>query len=499
MKHSLTGMSRLYHQGDRIMIVVCWIMVALAFVLASWYQTWQEALWIGLPAGAVPTALMFLLPAGRLTRSAMGAAFMILSALHIHQAHGMLEMHFGIFVLLAFLLFYRDWLPIIVAAGVIAVHHLAFNFLQESGYPVFVFANRTGISIVLIHAAFVVFESVILVYMSVLFRKEAVQAIELREIGRHLAVVDGKIDLKYRQANAQSIFAKDFNHFIDEIDQTMKKVQQAASHLNSATEEMMGISAQSDQSMQRQHTEVDQVATAINQMTATVQEVARNATAAATAAGAADVQANEGRKVVTQTIDAIETLASRVEQAAEVINRVHSHTEEIGMVLEVIKDIAEQTNLLALNAAIEAARAGEQGRGFAVVADEVRTLASRTRKSTEEIHSMIEQLQSGAKEAVSVMEEGREHAKYGVEQTSHTGEALDEITAAVSTINDMNTQIASAAEQQSMVAEEINKNIVNISQVAAQTAEGVRQGATASQGLESLATEMRLLVDKFQV
>ena len=195
----------------------------------------------------------------------------------------------------------------------------------------------------------------------------------------------------------------------------------------------------------------------------------------------------------------IKALAERVEQAAQTIESLNTNSEEIGVVLEVIKGIADQTNLLALNAAIEAARAGEQGRGFAVVADEVRTLASRTQKSTEEIHHMIERLQHGARNAVKVMAEGREQAQNGVEQATRAGESLAQITFAITTINDMNTQIATAAEQQSAVAEEINRNVVAISDAMTHATDSVRQASNASHSLENLSNQLDALVRKFNV
>jgi len=248
-----------------------------------------------------------------------------------------------------------------------------------------------------------------------------------------------------------------------------------------------------------QRGEIDQVATAMNEMSATVQEVARNAEQAAHAAQNADQCAKSGALVATEAMGGIDALVSEVERSAGAIHELEAESENIGMVLDVIKGIAEQTNLLALNAAIEAARAGEQGRGFAVVADEVRTLASRTQKSTQEIHHMIERLQAGASNAVRVMEAARGKGKLGVEQVERAAESLAEIAGAVATINDMNTQIASAAEEQSAVAEEINRNVVNISHGSVQSARGTEQAALASGELARLATDLHQLVAQFKV
>ena len=203
--------------------------------------------------------------------------------------------------------------------------------------------------------------------------------------------------------------------------------------------------------------------------------------------------------MVERTINAIDALANEVDRAANVIHRLEQDSDQIGTVLDVIKGIAEQTNLLALNAAIEAARAGEQGRGFAVVADEVRTLASRTQHSTSEIQQMIERLQAGAQEAVSVMEDSRSRASDSVSSAQSAGQSLGSITQSVASITDMNTQIAAAADEQSAVAEEINKNIVNINHAAELAANGAQQTSAASTALAELAQDLQEMVGQFKV
>jgi len=298
--------------------------------------------------------------------------------------------------------------------------------------------------------------------------------------------------------NELSQLATAFNTFVAKIQDLVKQVAGATAQLAAASEELSATSDQTTQQVRRQQSETDQVATAMNEMTATVQEVARNATEAAHAARETDSEASAGRDVVGTTIRSIESLASEVENAAEVIQRLSADSEEIGKVLDVIRGIAEQTNLLALNAAIEAARAGEQGRGFAVVADEVRTLASRTQDSTHTIQEMIERLQGNASGAVKVMEKGREQAKGSVEQAARAGQSLETITGSVARITDMNTQIASAAEEQSAVAEEINRNVVNISQAVDETASGSQQISTASEELARLAAELQSMVGQFR-
>ena len=316
-------------------------------------------------------------------------------------------------------------------------------------------------------------------------------------------IASGEADLTKRlqqQGNdeiGQLVMA--FNAFVEKLHQIIREVADSTAQLSTAAEEMSVISAESNENVSRQLSETEQVATAMNEMTSTVQEVARNAMQAAEAAENASGEANAGRSVVETTMGSINALANEVESASSVIQKLETDSENIGGVLDVIRGISEQTNLLALNAAIEAARAGEQGRGFAVVADEVRTLASRTQESTLEIQSMIESLQSGAAQAVTVMGQGREQAQTSVEQASKAGDSLHAITTAVSTISEMNTHIASAADEQSSVAEEINRSINNIGSIGEQTAQGAQKTAAASEEMTQLATQLQSMVSHFTI
>jgi len=293
--------------------------------------------------------------------------------------------------------------------------------------------------------------------------------------------------------------ADEFNTFTAKLRNTITEVKQSVSKLTSNAEQISNLSTQTTTSADNQRSELDQTASAVKQMSATVQEVANNAANAAETAKLADDEANRGQGIVQQTVDSINKLASDVTNAYDVIEKLGQETGNIDSILDVIKDIADQTNLLALNASIEAARAGDHGRGFSVVADEVRELAARTQESIGEIHNMIESLQAGAREAGSVMVAGKEQAENSVEQAASAGEALCAITTQVDRINDMNTQIASAAEQQSTVSEEVNRSIQNINQMAEQTAENAQQASNASQQLSSAANKLSELVNHFKV
>lgn len=290
-----------------------------------------------------------------------------------------------------------------------------------------------------------------------------------------------------------------FNTFMSRIQDLVSQVAGSTSQLASAAEEMSLIVDQTKNGIQQQSNETEQVATAMNEMVATVQEVTRHAESAAQMAQEADSQSLTGKNVVSRTVQSIEELAGEVNKASDVIHGLERDSESIGAVLDVIQGIAEQTNLLALNAAIEAARAGEQGRGFAVVADEVRSLASRTQASTQEIQEMIERLQSGARDAVSVMKNGTSQAEESVSQAAAAGSSLEEITHAVTNISQMNTQIADAARQQGTVAEEINRNISNITQVAEASTNSTEDMARSSLALAELASSLQTMVSRFKI
>ncbi|WP_409077870.1 methyl-accepting chemotaxis protein [Pseudomonas tussilaginis] len=237
----------------------------------------------------------------------------------------------------------------------------------------------------------------------------------------------------------------------------------------------------------------------MNEMAATVQEVARNAEEASEAALVADQQAREGDRVVGEAIAQIERLAHEMNHSSEAMGQLKGESDKIGSVLDVIKSVAQQTNLLALNAAIEAARAGEAGRGFAVVADEVRSLAQRTQQSTEEIEALIASLQNGTQQVVSTMDASRNLTDSSVELTRRAGTSLDTITRTVSSIQAMNQQIAAAAEQQSAVAEEINRSVMNVRDVSDQTSAASEETAASSVELARLGTHLQGLVGKFQL
>lgn len=293
--------------------------------------------------------------------------------------------------------------------------------------------------------------------------------------------------------------AGEFNGSIERIQELIRHVSQTSGHVSEQSLQVVNISAQSSQAVAAQHTQIEQVATAMNEMAATSQEVARSAALAVTNADQVNSETINGRRMVEASVDGIEQLAGEIENSVQVINNLAEDSASISRVLDVIKGVAEQTNLLALNAAIEAARAGEQGRGFAVVADEVRTLAQRTQQSTQEIEQMIARLQGGVGNAVKAM--GLSHSMTGeaVDASLKVQTALDNILRAVTQIVDQSQQIAAAAEQQTSVSHDIDQNIVHINQSGERTADGARRTEQASGRMGELVGELQTILSAFRI
>jgi methyl-accepting chemotaxis protein len=323
----------------------------------------------------------------------------------------------------------------------------------------------------------------------------------ITDILNNLQKMRGKSDLTVKfivfKQDELGHISTNLNDLASHLRSIMSNIAQASRTVSSEAEELADFTRQTSERMLQQQAETEQTATAMNEMTATVNEVSQSSASAADCARQADINAANGNNIVQQSMQSMSLLAGQIQQTADVITALSKDSENIGKVLDVIKSIAEQTNLLALNAAIEAARAGEQGRGFAVVADEVRTLAQRTQDSTREIEKMIAALQEGVQQAVTSMEKGTHQVADANERAKDAGQALQSIVSSVDEISELNTHIATASEEQSFVAESINRSIVSISDITKESTTAASELNNSVHKLSSMATKMQAEVGAF--
>ncbi len=422
--------------ADRLMTGVIWFLMVISFAMSFWYDTLMASLLIGLPAVAVPTFMTLTLAGTRLSRIAVGAAFMIFSALMIHQSHGMIEFHFGIFVLLAFLLQYRDWLPVITSAALIAVHHIAFYVMQEMAMPVYVLPRTNGMDgfwIIILHAVFVVFETALLVYMAVKGEKEVRQ---------------------------QESMMNDMNEMVASQEQMIVQAQNVSSNLLNASQEITQSAEKLSQGASEQAASVEETSASLEQMVATVDQNSENARQTNDMARQASQQATDSGAAVKSTVAAMEQITKRI---------------------GIIEDIAYKTNLLALNAAIEAARAGEHGKGFAVVADEVRKLAERSQQAAQDIVSVSHESLAVATQAGQMLEMMVPNIQKTATLVSEIAAASEEQRTGLGQVNLAVGQLDSVAQQNAASSEEM-----------AATAENMRQQVDELQGLmQALASNQQ--------
>ncbi|VVO23498.1 hypothetical protein PS720_04412 [Pseudomonas fluorescens] len=486
-----------YRKADRIMLALIWLMFLFSLGLAFWHDTLIQAAIVGGGTSVVLTALYRAIGGTRVMRCALGAGLMVMAALHINQAQGVIEAHFGIFALLAVLTFYRDWLPILVAAATIAVHHVVFHALQHQGFPVFVMDHHGGWAMVFVHAFYVVMETVALLYLAVHSQAEAVESQEMLE---KMLAVTSQLTVETAEGDAGKVhvsLAKRFDHFLQQLTGLIDGVARDSHGLGQLGQELASASGTLEKGARHQLAEITQMTGSMQRMEDAMGHIAVHVEQAVDHAGKASQQILRGQESVGRAQQEITQLASRLNGTHETVQGLAVQAEQIGTVLEVISSIANQTNLLALNAAIEAARAGEQGRGFAVVADEVRSLAQRTAVSTQEIKTIIEGLQHGSRQAVEAMHDSRQGVERCVEDSQVAVEMLRAVGNDIAHIDDLNGRILTTTREQTSANLEIVGRLQSVQSIAQNTADDVETLARSSERLPPIAVRLDALGRRF--
>ena len=460
-----------YQQADRLMLFILWGLFAASLGLSGLHDTLKWAFIVGLPAALIPSALIFTAGGESLTRHVVAAALMVFAALHIHQAAGMTELHFGIFVMLAFLLCYRDWSVIVTAAAVIAVHHLSFNYLQELGYGVLCL-TKPGFGMVLIHAGFVVAETAVLSYLAILLHADARQAAELKvNVAALTSGAAGTIDLTRQNRNTSSESGLALEGALGILSHAMARVRDGIETVVTTSSQMAAGNMELSSRTEQQAASLEETASSMEQITATVKQNADNARQANQLAVSASDVAVKGGAVVAKVVD---TMASINHSAKKIVD-----------IIGVIDGIAFQTNILALNAAVEAARAGEQGRGFAVVASEVRSLAQRSAAAAKEIKTLIG--------------DSVEKVDAGSKLVGEAGTTMAEIVDSIRSVTDIMAEITAASQEQTSGIEQINQAIGQMDQVTQQNAALVEEAAAAAGSLQDEAVNLTHVLSAFRL
>jgi methyl-accepting chemotaxis protein len=485
-------------RADGVLMGVLAAHLAVCLCVAAFNGTWLAALLVGIPALAVPAFLWRTAPGQLVTSMAISAACMIFSALLIHQSGGMIETHFGIFALLAFLLLYCDWRPLVTAAAVIAVHHVGFSFLQTQGAGVFVFPKAQGVGIVLLHASYVVIETAILCYIAhqLLLRVES--GIDISRFAAR--VRDGQLDFSFDEQRLRRSSELSSVAGLQAWLRTMiGETQQQVVALHSLATNIGRVSGVISQGASKQSDATSHMAATMQEMGNTIRDISSSATSAHDLAQQSSDAAHTGAHIVQGAVAQMSSFAEVVDHAVARVEELGSKAEKAAEVVVIIKEIADQTNLLALNAAIEAARAGETGRGFAVVADEVRKLAERTTSATNEIATMMGDMRSAKESVLESIQLAVSRAHEGVEQASGAGASIGVITEKAGQVGEVVSHISDALNEQTAASEDINRHVDSIARMADEAHQSTREIADQATRLDQISNTLHASLSRYKI